>query len=314
MLYAVFTTAPNSIGASAICAFSVKSILKAFDGPFKGQSSLDANWLPVPDNLVPKPRPGQCNESPESASDSNSVAFIKSHPLMDEAVQGVPVLTLTSNTDKFTTLAVDYSDDVAPYHIVYVGTDSGKVMKVVMNGSTALEPVTLENFHPDFSVISQTWTVFPNNPIKSLKLVGSRKLLVVAETAASIIRVDNCEKFFSSCSKCLSIRDPHCAWKLDTDECVNSNLNSASNNYYDDTSSNNKPIMMLQAINTGFSVKCPLGELLKRFILFSNSTFLFIFIYTFSYVTRRTSPFQILLFLRRPSFFLPNTEQHKFYF
>lgn len=256
MLYAVFTTAPNSIGASAICAFSVKSILKAFDGPFKGQSSINANWLPVPDNLVPKPRPGQCAENSEQVPDSNHVAFVKSHPLMDDAVQGVPVLTLTSNEDTFTTIAVDYSDEVAPYHIVYVGTTSGKVMKAVVNGSDALKPVTLQSFHPSHAVVSQSWNLFPGSPIKSMRIVGSRKLLVMTESRAAIIRVDNCEKFSGSCSRCISIRDPHCAWNVDRDECVNSDLN---NSFYDDDS-NNKAIMMLQAINTGFSAKCPPGK------------------------------------------------------
>ncbi|ODM90001.1 Semaphorin-1A, partial [Orchesella cincta] len=249
-----FTTAPNSIGASAICAFSIKSIMKAFDGPFKGQSSIDANWLPVPDNLVPKPRPGQCSENPDQVSDSNAVAFVKGHPLMDEAVQGVPVLTTISNEDAFTTIAVDYSDNVAPYHVVYVGTASGKVMKAVVNASESLKPVTLKSFHPHHSVISQSWHLFPDAPIKSLRLVGSRRLLVVTETKAMIIRVDNCAKF-STCGKCVSIRDPHCAWNVDTEECVNADINAISN--YDD---GNKAIMMLQAINTGISAKCPLGE------------------------------------------------------
>ncbi|CAL8099980.1 unnamed protein product [Orchesella dallaii] len=254
MLYAVFTTAPNSIGASAICAFSIKSIMKAFDGPFKGQSSIDANWLPVPDNLVPKPRPGQCSGNPDQVPDSNAVAFVKGHPLMDEAVQGVPVLTTISNEDSFTTIAVDYTDNVAPYHVVYVGTASGKVMKAVVNASESLKPVTLKSFHPSHSVISQSWHLFPGSPIKSLRLVGSRRLLVVTETKAMIIRVDNCEKF-STCRKCISIRDPHCAWNVDSEECVNADVNAFSN--YDD---GNKAIMMLQAINTGFSAKCPLGE------------------------------------------------------
>jgi semaphorin 6 len=122
MLYAVFTTPPNSIGASAVCSFYTKDILRAFDGPFKGQSAITSNWLPVPDSEVPNPRPGQCSNDPNHHPDSNSVAFLKGHPLMDEAVQGTIVLTYTSNEDKFTSIAVDYSPEVAPYHIIYIGT------------------------------------------------------------------------------------------------------------------------------------------------------------------------------------------------
>lgn len=122
MLYAVFTTAPNSIGASAVCAFSTKDILKVFEGPFKGQTDLNSNWLPVPEGEVPKPRPGSCSNDPSYSPDSTSAAFVKGHPLMDESVEGTPVITVRSNQDYVTTIAVDHSPEVAPYHIIYLGT------------------------------------------------------------------------------------------------------------------------------------------------------------------------------------------------
>lgn len=47
IIYAVFTTPPNSIPGSAVCAFSMRSILDTFEGSFKEQESLNSNWLPV---------------------------------------------------------------------------------------------------------------------------------------------------------------------------------------------------------------------------------------------------------------------------
>lgn len=47
LLYAVFTTASNSIGGSAVCAFSLQDISDTFEGNFKEQSELNSNWLPV---------------------------------------------------------------------------------------------------------------------------------------------------------------------------------------------------------------------------------------------------------------------------
>lgn len=49
----------NSISGSAVCAFSLEDILHAFNGPFKGQDDINANWLPVASTKVPEPRPGQ---------------------------------------------------------------------------------------------------------------------------------------------------------------------------------------------------------------------------------------------------------------
>lgn len=52
LVYAVFNTPVNSIGGSAICAFSMKRLMETFDGPFKEQDGMNANWLPVPPSKV----------------------------------------------------------------------------------------------------------------------------------------------------------------------------------------------------------------------------------------------------------------------
>lgn len=48
----------NGLTASAICAFTVHDMNKAFWGPFKGQVTKTSNWLPIPESEVPNPRPG----------------------------------------------------------------------------------------------------------------------------------------------------------------------------------------------------------------------------------------------------------------
>lgn len=84
LIYGVFTTPVNSIGGSAVCAFSVKSLLETFEGPFKEQETMNSNWLAVPGLKVPEPRPGQCVNDSRTLPDV-SVNFVKSHTLMDEA-------------------------------------------------------------------------------------------------------------------------------------------------------------------------------------------------------------------------------------
>jgi len=123
MIYGVFTTPPNSIGASAICAFSVKDLLAVFEGPFKGQATLTSNWLPVPADKVPSPRPAICNSDEKKAPmDANPYAFVRKHALMDEAVQGTLLFTLPSNEFKLRTIEVEQSPEMAPRHILYLGT------------------------------------------------------------------------------------------------------------------------------------------------------------------------------------------------
>ena len=86
LVYAVFTTPENSIAGSAVCAFKLADLTAAFErGPFKGQSSPDANWLPLGPNQVPKPRPGTCDAN---VTAEQSLHFIQRHPLVDLAVPG----------------------------------------------------------------------------------------------------------------------------------------------------------------------------------------------------------------------------------
>lgn len=47
LIYGTFTTPPNSISGSAVCAFSMQDIADTFEGTFKEQSALNSNWLPV---------------------------------------------------------------------------------------------------------------------------------------------------------------------------------------------------------------------------------------------------------------------------
>lgn len=45
-----------SIPGSAVCAFSMDQIEKAFMGRFKEQKTPDSVWTPYPEEKLPKPR------------------------------------------------------------------------------------------------------------------------------------------------------------------------------------------------------------------------------------------------------------------
>ncbi|XP_029306944.1 sema domain, transmembrane domain (TM), and cytoplasmic domain, (semaphorin) 6C [Cottoperca gobio] len=103
----VFTTQANSITGSAVCAFYMDDIEKAFSGKFKEQRNSETAWTPVPEDQVPKPRPGCCAGEGSAAAYKSSttfpddtLTFIKSYPLMDESVPSVndrPYFTRTTS-------------------------------------------------------------------------------------------------------------------------------------------------------------------------------------------------------------------------
>lgn len=54
-------------------------------GKFKEQATSNSAWLPVLNSKVPEPRPGTCVNDTTNLPDP-VLNFIRSHPLMDKAV------------------------------------------------------------------------------------------------------------------------------------------------------------------------------------------------------------------------------------
>lgn len=127
IIYGILTTPTNAIGGSAICVYKMDDILRVFEGSFKHQESINSNWLPVPENMVPHPRPGQCVRDSRILPEKN-VNFIKTHSLMEEAVPalfGKPILVRVSLQYRFTSITVDPQVKTSSnqyFDILYVGT------------------------------------------------------------------------------------------------------------------------------------------------------------------------------------------------
>ncbi|MBN3298664.1 SEM6B protein, partial [Amia calva] len=90
-LLAVFSTPANSIPGSAVCAFDMHQLSLVFEGRFKEQKSPESIWTPVPDEIIPRPRPGGCagqgsRFNSSTAFPDEMLNFVKTHPLMDESV------------------------------------------------------------------------------------------------------------------------------------------------------------------------------------------------------------------------------------
>ncbi|XP_037074527.1 semaphorin-1A-like, partial [Pollicipes pollicipes] len=145
----------HAIGGSAVCAFRLQSVLDAFSGPFKERASLNSNWLPVAASKVPQPRPGQCVNNSKTLPDM-TLNFIKTHPLMDEAVGaffGGPILTRTSLSYRFSAVTVDprvrlVGDGEGKSHqhvdVLFVGTDNGRIIKAFNAHHKMAAPVVIE--------------------------------------------------------------------------------------------------------------------------------------------------------------------------
>ncbi|XP_028351496.1 semaphorin-6D isoform X5 [Physeter macrocephalus] len=221
----VFTTQLNSIPGSAVCAFSMDDIEKVFRGRFKEQKTPDSVWTAVPEDKVPKPRPGCCAkhglaEAYKTSIDfpDETLSFIKSHPLMDSAVPPIadePWFTKTRIRYRLTAIAVDHSAGPHQnYTVIFVGSEAGMVLKVLaktspfsLNDSVLLEEIEAYNLAKCNAENEE------DRKVISLQLDKDHHALYVAFSSCVIrIPLSRCERYGSCKKSCIASRDPYCGW------------------------------------------------------------------------------------------------------
>ncbi|XP_071217272.1 semaphorin-6B-like [Salvelinus alpinus] len=225
VILGLFSTPPNSIPGSAVCVFDMQQLARVFEGRFKEQKSPESIWTPVPDELVPKPRPGGCavQESPFSSSKSlpdEVLNFVKTHPLMDETIPLVghrPWVVKTMGRYQLTAMVVDTEAGPHRNHtVLFLGSTRGTVLKFLIlpsgensptHSSVFLEEV--EGFNPekcgeDSVQARQLLFLSLDRPSHTL-LLAFPSCLVRLPTARCHLH--------SRCMKsCLTSRDPYCGW------------------------------------------------------------------------------------------------------
>ncbi|KAK7073998.1 receptor activity protein [Halocaridina rubra] len=214
LMYAVFTTPPNSIPGSAVCAFSMRAILDALEGPFKEQETLNSNWLPVHQNKVPEPRPGSCVDDSQTLPEGN-INFAKTHPLVDEAVPaffGRPLIMKASFQYRFTKIAVDPQVvflDGKTVDVLFIATDSGIIFKTInaqaSGGISKMESVIIEEIR-----VFEKSSAIVNMQIAK-QSGGESKLIIITDDEVKSIDLHRCHRAVN-CSSCVGLQDPYCAW------------------------------------------------------------------------------------------------------
>ncbi|KAG5841432.1 hypothetical protein ANANG_G00199450 [Anguilla anguilla] len=224
VVMATFSTPYNSIPGSAVCAYDMAEIALAFTGRFKEQKSPDSTWTPVPEEKVPKPRPGCCagtasveryklsNEFPD-----DTLNFIKMHPLMDEAVPSITnrgssrpwwflktipqnpaaLIPAISPRYRLTRIAVDTAAGPHRNHtVVFLGSEKGIILKFLarmsggfLNDSLFLEELSV--FNPEKCSIDGV----EDKRIVSMQIDSPGRALFVAFSSCVVrVPLSRCER------------------------------------------------------------------------------------------------------------------------
>ncbi|KAM9507391.1 semaphorin-6A isoform 3-T4 [Guaruba guarouba] len=234
VVLATFSTPYNSIPGSAVCAYDMLDIANVFTGRFKEQKSPDSTWTPVPDERVPKPRPGCCagSTSLEKYVTSNefpddTLNFIKTHPLMDEAVPSTvnrPWFLRTMVRYRLTKIAVDSA--AGPYQnytVVFLGSEKGIILKFLartgnsgfLNDSLFLEEMNIYN--PE----KCSYDGVEDKRIVGMQLDKPSSALYVAFSTCVIkVPLGRCERHGKCKKACIASRDPYCGWMKESGVCT----------------------------------------------------------------------------------------------
>ncbi|KAK1332930.1 hypothetical protein QTO34_006461 [Cnephaeus nilssonii] len=216
IFYGIFSSQWEGAAISAVCAFRPQDIRTVLYGPFRELKHDCNRGLPVMDNDVPQPRPGECianNMKLQQFGSSLSLpdrvlTFIRDHPLMDRPVLPADGHSLLVTTDTVYLRVVAHrvaSLSGKEYDVLYLGTEDGHLHRAVRIGAklSVLEDLAL----------------FPEpQPVENMKLYQSW-LLVGSRTEVTQVNTTNCGRL-QSCSECILAQDPVCAWSFRLDACV----------------------------------------------------------------------------------------------
>lgn len=217
VIYGVFSTSSSVFRGSAVCVYSMASIRAAFNGPFAHKEGPDYRWVEYK-GRIPYPRPGTCpSETYDPLHKSTRdfpdevVSFMRGHQLMWEPVVPIyrrPVFTHINTHYRLKKLVVDRVEaEDGQYDVLHLGTDDGKVLKVV---SIPKENLEIEE------VILEELNVF-QSPIVSMELSTKRQVLFVSsDDEVAQLPLQRCELYGKACADCCLSRDPYCAWNGST--------------------------------------------------------------------------------------------------
>ncbi|XP_026226549.1 sema and PSI domain-containing protein isoform X1 [Anabas testudineus] len=201
VMYGLFS---NAWGRTVICAYSIEDIDQAFStSKLKGYSSSFIG-----------PRPGMCvrkNSSLGAQNDIKNLGVIRYHPEIEDVIRPVGVAPLDLPTDDQITHTV--ADIVLAvndehYSVLYLGTEQGKVLKVLHTSEGVF-------------IISQ-YSLFHNEgPVLNMAIDSQKGHLYVG-TAMEVQRLPlaDCSRYGDTCRECILSRDPYCGWDKARRKCI----------------------------------------------------------------------------------------------
>ncbi|XP_031556501.1 semaphorin-5A-like [Actinia tenebrosa] len=218
VFYAIFTTQPNGVDGSAICAFTIQDIERVFNGNYKYYDKVTRNWVSRANQHHFENCSVKASSQEQGLPESYKKRLVpegmmatrimtgaalddtKKYQLMNEIVY--PRSTTAQYIEhglRFSTVAVDH---VVNRIVMYVGTDKGSVIKLFKpighNESCILEEIKISDNQ--------------DSPITKMHLDSQRVYLYVATNNKLVrVKLSRCERHKNK-ESCIQANDPYCGW------------------------------------------------------------------------------------------------------
>ncbi|XP_068741365.1 semaphorin-4D-like isoform X1 [Montipora capricornis] len=210
-VYGVFTTPQLGVLGSAVCRYSMNSIVDVFDESqylqktnVKGHDGVNVLKAVSPVNLTFVPGRPQCDSSLDTKSYTlNTNVFAIEHPLLADPLESNPAKPLFTRAEmRLTGLVIDHvkRSNGAVVPVMFISSDNGTVFKVFNNISGDHNPIILEQIN----------VFMKPEPIYTIKLYKGA-VYIGSESSVVKLPVEHCSQY-QACRTCVSSLDPYCGW------------------------------------------------------------------------------------------------------
>ncbi|EMP27961.1 Semaphorin-7A [Chelonia mydas] len=234
MLYGIFTSA---WGTTAVCAYSMDTVTHTFrTSKLKGYTSV-----------LPAHRPGTCVPYNSPSAPSKAVlSIVKDYPEIETVIypeEQRPLYVLQTN-DTYTKVVADTVLDASNTSrtVLYLGTDKGKIHKVLQSGGQTVIISELSPFQREAPIsgmaldaatihkvlqsggqtviISELSPFQREAPISGMALdAATGHLYAATEFEVTRLPLADCGQYRETCWKCVLAKDPYCGWDPDSKKC-----------------------------------------------------------------------------------------------
>ncbi|RWS11985.1 plexin B-like protein [Dinothrombium tinctorium] len=241
-LIGVFSTSKDHTsrpsGRSALCVYSIKQIEQKFIENIHlcyNGSVATRNMDYIAGNIENCPQPGRGGNVNNFCSETLRLNG------------SIPISTTAAIAYENTTLTAVTAVTVSQHNVVFMGTSSGHLKKLLLSRARLGEEFEDIEVHAGNAILADIYVdrsqqyIYVASPYKSIKLALINKLKLFFFLQLSKVSIERCDHY-NSCRECLQARNPYCGWCSLEKRCTVKAVcyNTTGWGSYDKSSSNSR--------------------------------------------------------------------------